>query len=101
MILGRDLRARHWLYTGYLDGRIKYAKTVPPAWMKAMDRDTLVYIYIEEDLPSRAHARALEAIHAARFILKDEAGSRGGPWSMPTLAKVSKDMCGPSGGDPR
>jgi len=81
-------RGKSCKYIGWArcqEWRILWAKKKPPAWMKAMDPDTLWYETLEDEIPSREAARALEAMHAARLVLKDVSANRGGPWLRPTL----------------
>jgi hypothetical protein len=82
-------------YTGWTRNKEKrkmWAKKKPPAWMKAMDPDTLWYETLEDDIPSADAATALEAMHAARFVLKDVSANRGGPWLRPTLFSGWKEL---------
>jgi len=86
---------QHCKYIGYtrsIEDRKKNAKTKPPAWMREMLPDTLWYEVLESDIPSIGAARALEAIHAARFVLKDARSNRGGPWLKPTLFPNWKEL---------
>ena len=50
-----------------------------------MKTETLRYKRLEGGITSKAVALGLEAIHAARQMLKDPRGCRGGPWPRPTL----------------
>ena len=50
-----------------------------------MKEETLRYRVLERGITSKAVARGLEAMHAARFLVKDHRKYRGGPWLRPTL----------------
>ena len=50
-----------------------------------MKKESLEYYGIEKSIASKAAARGWEAIHAARFLLKDSTANSGGPWLKPTL----------------
>ncbi len=72
-------------YTGNIDVRAMRQIGDPPAWQKCLMSGSERFYILEEELPNRPTARALEALHAARAISKTPKVARGGPWLRPTL----------------
>ena len=60
----------------------------PPAWMRPMRKDTLKLQILEQGIPSKEQALVLEALHAARQMVRFPFLARGGPWVRPTLPLV-------------
>jgi hypothetical protein len=50
-----------------------------------MQKNSLKLTVLEQGIPSKEQALALEAIHAARQMVKFPFLARGGPWVQPTL----------------
>lgn len=75
-------------HTRSLDVRMTWHKKRPPAWMRARSKkakDAIQYKILEEGIPTKEMALALEALHAARAVAAEPDLARGGPWSKPTL----------------
>ena len=72
-------------YTGCVDQRVGFLKGSPPAFMRAMAEANaeLKVKVLESGLATKAAARAVEALLAARAIAKAPRHTRGGPWSKP------------------
>jgi hypothetical protein len=73
-------------YTGCADVRRAYHNSNPPAWLKCKQRESeLKFDVLEDNIPSREAALAVEALFAARAIAAEPDTARGGPWAKPTL----------------
>ena len=72
-------------YTGNLNLRKMWHELKKPVWMKPKESKSSTIEVLEDGIPSKDHALAMEAIHAARAIKKDSKRVRGGPWLRPTL----------------
>ena len=72
-------------YTGCVDQRVGFLKCSPPAFMRAMAAASgeLKVTVLESGLATKAVARAVEALLAARAISKAPRHTRGVPWSKP------------------
>ena len=71
-------------YTRSLEDRVWFLENDPPAFAEPMVKGTLRVRTLEDGLPTKAAALAVEALQAARAISEKPRVARGGPWSMPS-----------------
>ena len=88
---------RHYVgYTRCLALRRQFLQSDPPDFLKAMRKDDeqLRIDTLEGNVPTKALALALEALHAARAIVENPRCNRGGPWSKvaPLCAETLQEV---------
>ena len=84
----RGTRREYIGYTRSVDARVAFHKQWPTPFAKPSGTDFHVRT-LEEGIASKECALALEALHAARAILKTPATARGGPWASPKPLSAS------------
>ncbi len=92
----RGTRREYIGYTRSVDARVAFHKQWPTPFAKPSGTDFHVRT-LEEGIASKECALALEALHAARAILKTPATARGGPWASPKPLGRGRAVSVPAG----